>query len=96
MKKKLLIFVSMIVILVVALLLIIQPWAEKPFKNLSTSEISSVSVELLPPEKSFDLSDDNIAELIKILNSVVIYNKDSSHTQYSGQAVIYTITKADG
>ena len=55
-----------------------------------------MSVELLPPDKSFDLTDDDIAELTEILNYVVIYNKDSSHGQYCGQAVIYTITKTDG
>lgn len=96
MKKKSLICASVLTILIVVLLLIVQPWTKKPFKNLSTGEILSASVELLPPQKSFDLSDDDIAELTEILNSVVVYNKDNSYTQYSGQAVIYTITKTDG
>ena len=96
MKKKSLIIGSVVVILVAILLLAIQPWGKKPFKDLSVNNITSASVELLPPQKSFDLSDEDISELTEILNSVVIYNKDSSHTQYDGQAVIYTITKADG
>lgn len=96
MKKRLLIIGSAVIIVAVILLLIIQPWGKKPFKDLSVNNIASVSVELLPPQKSFDLSGDDIAELTEILNSVVIYNKDSSHTQYAGQAIIYTITKTDG
>ncbi len=96
MKKKKLIIGSIAVIAVVILLMVFQPWGKMPFKDLSVNNIASVSVELLPPDKSFDLTDDDIAELTEILNSVVIYNKDSSHDQYAGQAVIYTITKTDG
>ena len=96
MKKKSLIIGSVVIIVAAILLLAIQPWGKKPFKDLSVHNITSVSVELLPPQKSFDLSGDDIAELTAILNSVVIYNKDSSHTQYAGQAVIYTIIKTDG
>ena len=96
MKKKSLIVGSVVIIVVVILLLTIQPWGKKPFKELSVDDIKSVSVELLPPQKSFDLSSDDIIKLTEILNSVVIYNKDSSHDQYNGQAVIYTITKTDG
>ena len=29
-------------------------------------------------------------------NDVVIYNKDNSFTEYSGQGVIFTLTMADG
>lgn len=34
--------------------------------------------------------------MTEILNLVVIYNKVSSHDQYAGRAVIYTIVKTDG
>ena len=30
------------------------------------------------------------------LNEVVIYNKDNSYTEYAGQAVIFTLSLADG
>ena len=82
MKKKTIIIGSIAIIVVIILLMIIQPWGKKPFKDLSVNDITSVSVELVPPQKSFDLTDDNIAELAEILNSVVIYNKDSSYEQY--------------
>ena len=96
MKKKQLIIGSVVIIVAAILLLTTQPWGKKPFKDLSVNQITSVSVELLPPQKCFDLSGDDISELTEILNSVVIYNKDSSYAQYDGQAVIYTITKTDG
>lgn len=96
MKRKSFIISICIVTTIVVLLLIIQPWEKKPFKNLSANEITSVSVRLLPPSKTFNLSSNEIIELTELLNSVVVYNKDSSHNQYNGQAVIYTITKIDG
>ena len=96
MKKKSLIIGSSLVAVIVILLLIIHPWSKKPFKYLSSNDISSVSVRLSPPDQVFDLSNDEIIKLTKILNSVVVYNKDSSYNQYCGQAVIYTITKTDG
>lgn len=96
MKKNLLISVSCVLFIVVIFVLIVKPWAQKPFKNLSASNIKSVSVELLPPNETYDLSDNEIIELIEILNSVVVYNKDNSYDRYDGQAVIYTITKMDG
>jgi len=30
------------------------------------------------------------------LNDVVIYNEDNSYTEYAGQAVVFTLTMADG
>lgn len=91
MKKKVLIIASILTVVVVSLLCI-QPWGKKPFKTLSINDMASVSVKLLPPQKSFDLTDDEISELTQILSLVVIYNKDNSYTEYTGQAVIYTIT----
>ena len=37
-----------------------------------------------------------IAELVEILHSVVVYNKANSYGLYESQVVIYTITKTDG
>ena len=96
MKKSLIICSSLVAVIIVMLLLIIHPWSKTPFKYLSSNDISSVSVRLSPPDQVFDLSNDEIIELTKILNSVVIYNKDNSYNQYCGQAVIYPITKTDG
>ena len=92
MKKSLIICSSLVAVIIVMLLLIIHPWSKTPFKYLSSNDISSVSVRLSPPDQVFDLSNDEIIELTKILNSVVIYNKDNSYNQYCGQAVIYTIS----
>ena len=34
--------------------------------------------------------------MTKILNAVVLYKKDNSYTKYSGQAVTFALTMADG
>lgn len=99
MKKKIIIISSIVVtVLVVAcsLLFIFKPWGKKPFKNIKTEDIKSVSVELLPPNVTEELSNEEIIEFVEILNTVVIYNEDNSYTEYNGQAVIFTITKTDG
>lgn len=97
-NKPLVIGICAFTILIV-LILMIQPWAswaKKPFKDLSAEKISEVSVQLLPPDVTLKLSENEISDLVKILHSVVIYNVDDSYKSYVGQAVIYTISKTDG
>lgn len=66
----------------------------KPYKNLEASDIVSATVHLAPPDKTIQITD--IKELVAYLNEVVIYNEDNSYTEYDGQAVIFTLTLADG
>ena len=94
MKKKILIIGSIVVVLI-ALLLVVKPWGNKLFKNLSEDKISSVSVELLPPNKTIDLTQNQIINLVNTLQTVVIYNEVPIEP-LAGQAVIYRITKVDG
>ena len=68
----------------------------KPFKDLLTEDVLVATVELLPPNAKVDLSNEEISELVDILQTVEIYEKDDSYREYNGQAVIYNITKADG
>jgi len=68
----------------------------KPFENLSDKEISSVTVELLPPDIKVDLNGEQISELVAILKTVEIYEEDNSYRDNYGQAVIYSIIKNDG
>jgi len=49
---------------------------------------------LAPPDKTIQITE--IEELAAYLNEVVIYNEDNSYTEYTGQAVIFTLTMADG
>lgn len=62
---------------------------------LEASDIVSATVHLAPPDKTIQVTD--IKKLAECLNKVVIYNKeDNSYAEYSGQAVIFTLTMADG
>lgn len=67
---------------------------KKPFSELKTEDISSVSVTLLPPNKTIQIS--NINEFVQYLKDVVIYEKDNSYTEYNGQNVTFTIIMTDG
>ena len=67
---------------------------QKPYKDLKTSDIVSATVHLIPPDKTVEITE--IKELVSYLNEVVTYNEDNSYTEYSGQAVIFTLTMADG
>lgn len=66
----------------------------KPFKNLEPSEVLSATVQLIPPEKTIQIT--KTEDLTKILNAVVLYKKDNSYTKYAGQAVTFALTMADG
>lgn len=96
MKKKTFIYIGSMIVVAIILVWLLQPWGKQPFKDLSVNEISSVSVQLLPPDETYDLNEKEIIQLLNTLNKVVIYNKDSSYNEYVGQAVIYSITKTDG
>lgn len=66
----------------------------RPFKNLTAEDITSANVRLSPPDTTIQISETE--ELASYLNEVVIYNKDNSYTEYAGQAVIFTLSLADG
>lgn len=67
---------------------------EKPYKNLTTAEVSSATVQLTPPDKKIQIED--IGELVELLKSVMIYDVDNSYTEYDGQSVVFTLMMADG
>ena len=68
--------------------------AHRPFKDLEAADITSASVRLSPPDTTIQIVETE--ELVSYLNEVVIYNKDNSYTEYAGQAVIFTLSLADG
>lgn len=95
MKKKNFIILSAIIIVLAGIFFAILLSGTKPFRNLSVSEISNVTVELLPPGITFELDNSEIVELVKILHTVKVDKPDNSYTDYAGQAVTFTVTKAD-
>lgn len=97
MKKKAVIPVLLaiiVIIMIIAVLVFPRVIGKKPFADLRAEDITNVTVQLLPPNKTVEVAD--YTELVNTLNEVVIYGKDDSYKEYSGQAVIYTITTNDG
>ena len=92
MKKKGLI--AIIGCLIVIGIVVFAFSGRKPYKNLEASDLVSATVHLAPPDKTIQITE--MEELVTYLNEVVIYNEDNSYMEYSGQAVIFTLTMADG
>lgn len=76
MKKKTFIILSAIIIVLAGIFFAILLSGTKPFRNLSVSEISNVTVELLSPGMTLELNNSEIAELVKILHTVKVYKPD--------------------
>lgn len=97
MKKKY-IFIILVFSLVIGAIAVItfrsELFGEKPFKELDAAEIESASVRLLPPDKTIQIMENK--ELAKYLQDIVIYGKDNSYTECTGQTCRFTITKKDG
>lgn len=91
MKKKL---ITIIGCLIVIGIFVFTFSGRKPYRDLEASDIVSATVHLAPPDKTIQVTE--IKKLVAYLNEVVIYNEDNSYTEYSGQAVIFTLTMADG
>lgn len=96
MKKKKIITLGCVSVIVVAIALFVCPKVigRKPFAELKAEDIASAAVQLLPPDKTMQVTE--IKEFVNVLNDIVIFNKDNSYNEYSGQTVIYTITLNDG
>lgn len=54
----------------------------------------SATAQLMPPDKTIEVTE--IDKLTGYLNDVVIYRKDNSYSEYVGQAVVFTLSMADG
>lgn len=95
MKKKTIIIVAICLLVIIgAMISFILTAEKKPFKDLKPSDIVSATVRLSPPDKTIQI--ENIEELARLLNEVVIYNEDNSYTEYAGQAAIFTLSLSDG
>lgn len=95
-KKKYLISFLLIAVMIASFVFYRPLTGTKPFQDLSVSDISGISIRLSPPDKTFELTEGEIAEVVEILHSVVLYNEDYSFKDYEGQGVTVTITKTDG
>lgn len=95
-KKHMIIFLITVAILIIGFYAFKVSLGNRPFKDLSISEVSEVSVQLAPPDETLELKSSEIAKFINILQTVVTYRQDDSYKDYAGQAVVFTITKTDG
>ena len=68
----------------------------RPLKDLAAGDIQSAQVELFPPDVTIQLTKQEIDRLVPLLNQVVIYRRDDSWREYSGQMCVFTLTMADG
>lgn len=66
--------------------------SKKPFNSLKASDIESVSVRLLPPDKTVSVKD--FEELVSYLYDIEIYAQ--SDNDYTGQTIIFDIKMKDG
>ncbi len=94
--RKRTIIISLICILLVAITMIIFVFVSgrKPYKDLETAQIVSATVQLSPPGKIIQIT--KTKELVNLLKDIVVYNKDNSYTDYSGQGITFTLVMIDG
>ena len=63
---------------------------------LEGADLVSAIVHLSPPDVTLELDRTEMEELAGLLREVVVYRRDDSWTEYTGQAVTYTLELADG
>jgi hypothetical protein len=99
MKKKKLIglICLLLMILIIGMLVIGRNSKEKPYHDLKIDDIKKVEMLVQPPNKVVEITDrKQLEKFIIILNKIVLYKKDDTWKEYSGQSVQFTITKNNG
>ena len=71
-------------------------WGRRPFRGLEAADIAAASVTLMPPDVTLELNTEEIETLAALLGDLRITQPDQSYTEYTGQAVLFTVTFADG
>lgn len=70
---------------------------KKPFKNLNSSDISSIRLLANPPNRTvLFYKKEQINEVVDILNTVSTYQKVNSGKIIVGQLIQFTLTMKDG
>ena len=93
MRRKRVFFAAGALVLLLVLTLAVS---RRPFRDLESSDIRSVAVELLPPDVTIQLGRDEMAALASLLREVRVTRRDDSYVGYDGQAVRFTLTLTDG
>jgi len=97
MNKKTVLIAVIFLVLGILAVITFSAFGRKPFAKLTADEIVSAELCIIPPGKTVYLTDEeDIAELIGILNEIVIYREDDSGREYAGQLVQVTIALENG
>lgn len=82
------------VILIVLAAAVMLSRGNMPYRDWNPSDIVSAAVQLSPPGETVPIEETE--ELVSLLREVVLYREDNSYPEYTGQAVTFTLTMADG
>lgn len=91
MRRRYMLFTAAIAVLVLALTA-----GRRPFRTIQAEDIRSAQVRLLPPDVTAELDREEMEALAALLREVRVTRRDGSYAEYSGQAVLFTLTMADG
>ena len=70
-------------------------FSQRPFNDLRTEDISSISVFAIPPNETVVIDDmEQIEIIVEILRTVVIYQSSDEWKDSAGQMVTFTLNKA--
>ena len=93
-KRTMVISLICILLAVFTMIIFVFVSGRKPYKDLETAQIVSATVQLSPPGKIIQITETK--ELVNLLKDIVVYNKDNSYTDYSGQGITFTLVMIDG
>ena len=93
-KRTMIIPLLCILLLAFTMIIFVFVSGRRPYKDLEAAQIVSATVQLSPPDKTIQITETK--ELVNLLKDIVVYNKDNSYTDYSGQGITFTLVMIDG
>ena len=95
-RTRFLLWVGLAVLLLAGALLWPSVVGTRPFKALAPEDVQAAKVELFPPDVAIQLTTEEIDRLVPLLNELVVYRRDDSWRECSGQLCVFTLTLSDG
>ncbi len=100
--KRVIIICSVILIIVILSIAVYiignnSGFTQKPFNDLLSEDISSITVHAIPPDETVLIDNmEQVKEIVEILKTIVIYEKDDGWKNSAGQMVTFSIYKTNG
>lgn len=94
MKRRKLVLTLLACLLVLGAAGALLAAGRRPFRGLEGADIASATVWLTPPDVTVAVPDTEA--LAALLREAVVYRRDDSYVEYTGQGVVYTVRLADG